>query len=807
MSRGGRYFLLIADDGAPPDSVTTISKSLSDTVIAADLDDFPQTSILDNFNRLNGSLGAEWSSDPLNEEVSEPSLSSQVCRSSTGVHAAYYSAQSFGPDCEVYITIVSHDFWSLQPESLSLLVRLQDPATAGVDGYEIKFTANSLDVQATRISTGASLGDGGDIPSLAEDDKVGVRIVGDCIQAYHQPAGGNWSLVASWTDNNVSGSGYLGIEIYPIGGYRYCDNFGGGDILPLTSTVEKALADTAVATEALTVALALALADNGVATEAMTFAVALTLADSGVASEVMSRVMAFAREFSDTAVATEAITERMLARSLADSLVASQTSVALHPNLALEETPVATDVLSRVVTFLRTFTDTPVATESPAKALTLDDWTDSVAAGDSLAWIYMMAPVEEALTAAESLTTEAGLSLSDTAVATEVLAIAAALAAFADSVAAGDSLVLHPHKALADGAGGADEITSCGPGRRLTDTALAGDSISSFVVSAALADTAVATEALAKAVALAAFADSVTAGEDLSAALGLAKALADSLGASEALTLAIELALADGSALSDALTKAMGLALADGAAGGEAMTPIAGQVLTDTALAGDAIASFVIGAALADNPVATDALTKALSTSLADTAVATEALAKAVALAAFTDGVAVVDATTLEPNIGLSLAMAVVVGESMTRAPNKALADTVVATFATPTSMELPGVRLKLWGDAEGRGVGEVLRLCEGDTLPILSFRLADADDGIYDLDEAMVTFRMWQREGSVYTVDAAATVLADSGWVEYRLQAADTATAGEYRAHLVIASGGREFVSETFIVRIRERL
>jgi len=807
MSRGGRYFLLIADENSPPDSVAVISKALSDTVIAADFD-FPQSSVIDDFNRGDGALGANWTGDPLNESAETFVISSNQMFVNTGSPAgAYWSAATFGPNCEAYCTMVDA---SSGLATISLLLRLQSPGQAGVDGYQVEFDCSGNTVVAKRISGGGALGSSETIPAPADGDKVGAAVVGTTVIAYYKDGAAAWAEVGRWTDGNVSSAGNAGVRVEYAPTSVTLDDFGAGSITGGSQfglSADKALADSAVATEALSVLVELALADSGVATEALTLAVALALADSAVASELMTRVMAFAREFSDTAGATEAITERELGRELADSLVASQASVTLHPNKVLEEAPVATEVLSRVVTFVRTFTDTPVATEAPAKALTLAAWSDSLTAGDALTWHFMMQAIDEALTAAETMTREAGLVLADNPVATEVLTAALTLAAFADSVAVAEAAALHPGLALADGAAGGEAISSVAPAQALADTALAGDEITAFEISAALADTAVATEALAKALTLAAFADGASAGDDLSASLGLVQALADSAGVADALTLAVALALADKPAASEALAKAVEKALADGAAGGETLTPLAGQVLTDTAVATDAIATFVVSAVLADAAAATEALTKALSMALADGATASEALAKAVALAAFADGVSVADAVTLEPNIGLTLTMAIVASDAATMQVDKALADVVVAAFAAPAATELPGIRLKLWGDAEGRGVGEVLRLCEGDTLPILIFRLADADDGLYDLASATVTFRMWPREETTYTVDAAATVLADSGWVEYRLQAADTATAGEYRAHLVIASGGREFVSETFLVRIRQML
>jgi len=155
----------------------------------------------------------------------------------------------------------------------------------------------------------------------------------------------------------------------------------------------------------------------------------------------------------------------------------------------------------------------------------------------------------------------------------------------------------------------------------------------------------------------------------------------------------------------------------------------------------------------------------------------------------------------------LTLADRVLASDAAAIQVNKALADQVEVALGLPAVVALPGVWLALWGDAEGQATGQILRLVVGDTLPFLIFKLTDAESGPYDLDEATVTLQMWDREETV-PVEAACTMVdAQDGLVKYELTVTDTATAGEYRAHLVIEVGGREFVSESFVVRIRERL
>lgn len=137
------------------------------------------------------------------------------------------------------------------------------------------------------------------------------------------------------------------------------------------------------------------------------------------------------------------------------------------------------------------------------------------------------------------------------------------------------------------------------------------------------------------------------------------------------------------------------------------------------------------------------------------------------------------------------------------------LSDGVGAAIAAPDTDETPGVVVELQGNAEGRAATRQITLLVGDTLPKLVFLLSDGDGGVYDLDEATVTFRMREREADAgtYTVEGECTVLT-SGVVTYDLASADTATPGEYYAELEMDfGGGLVYTSEVFVVRIRETL
>ena len=1004
MINGGRQFLLVDWDGAAPvRQGQAYTKDLADSVLVQDMSGFPTVAIIDAFTTpASGPMGANWGSDPLNESTGVLEHYATQCTISAGtVGSGYWSAEQFGPDCEVYLTLATYLGGTGEDvDTLSLLVRLQDPATVDVDGYEIKFRGGSsnMDVNATRISTGIELGAEGSVPSLSTNDKLGVRIVGDVIIAYHwSTANSMWSVVGLWSDSNVPDAGYVGLELVTADNPHdvRVDDFGAGNVSQASCAVGRGLADSAVATESLAaLAVAKALTDGAAGSEVLAFAVAKALADGATGSEVLSRVATFVRSFDDGASVGDAAT-RAVAKALADGAASSEV-LAFAVAKALADGATGSEVLSRVVTFVRSFDDGANVGDALTRAMA---WLlgDGVAGSEVLAFAVAKVLADGA-TGSDMLSRVATFvqSFGDSAVATEVLGrtgtfgrefgdgasvgdavtrgVGKAAAdgvttaesldwalglALLDSAVATEALVLAVAKALADSAVVTDALTERELGRSLADGFTIGDGLAPFAVAKALADSTVATEmlsrvvafvrtltespiateatakaltlaawadgvdvadatawlfflapiteiitatdstvpattitktfseslvaseVLAKALALAAFSDAVVvadlfiigkglilsdgvaASETFSRVATFARTITESPVASEALARALEAGLADGVTVAEALAQGWARALADGVVAGDAVAKTPGKAAADGVVAGDdvlakAIAArlqaailageerpaFDIGTMLSDQANAGEALARAIVfvREFSDAAAAGDALTKAVALAAWADAVNAGEAVALGankaladqvsagealtqvievliaegvlarewisglPNMLLTLADRVLASDAAASSVGKALADQVEVALGLPAVVALPGVWLALWGDAEGQATGQILRLVVGDTLPFLIFKLTDAESGPYDLDGATVTLQMWDREETV-TVEVVCTMVdAQDGLVKYELTTADTA-AGEYRAHLVIEVGGREFVSESFVVRVRERL
>ena len=196
---------------------------------------FPTTGILDDFNRSNaGSLGANWSLLESWYGAGRLGVSgNQVIGSQDSYPFEYWNPSTFGPDCEVYVTIADTGGGS---EDFYLVLRATDLGDSW-DGYgmEIDKDANPdagaifrIDDQAW-TQLGASWSQ-----AISDGDSIGLEASGSTITAYYYKAAaaGSWADVSSGgrTDETYDSAGYLafygdGDEI----SWRQ-DNFGGGTV-------------------------------------------------------------------------------------------------------------------------------------------------------------------------------------------------------------------------------------------------------------------------------------------------------------------------------------------------------------------------------------------------------------------------------------------------------------------------------------------------------------------------------------------------------------------------------------------------
>jgi hypothetical protein len=211
-------------------------------------DTFPTTSVLDDFNRANEGPppSANWATDQYGLGLAGFQVTSNQLDASNNNATAYWSASTFGPDCECYVTLTT---WTFASNDVDLVARLQGGVgTSAVDGYTVKSTsvsgASNDTIKIMRLDNASNTQLGATITlELANGDGLGMECDGTSISAYYKPSGGSWIRADSRTDATHAGAGNLGIFTGNTG--AVFDDFGGGTIV-VAAVTTRLLASTGV---------------------------------------------------------------------------------------------------------------------------------------------------------------------------------------------------------------------------------------------------------------------------------------------------------------------------------------------------------------------------------------------------------------------------------------------------------------------------------------------------------------------------------------------------------------------------------
>ena len=194
------------------------------------------TTVLDNFNRANP-IGGDWTADVAGFGGTEMSIASDTILdpcSNSNYGDGYWDITTFGPDTEVYITLVSELLGT--NGTLQLFARMVTPGSAAADGYELTVTktAGSATWQLYEILNGAETPIGSSATqAIALTEKVGLEIISDAIKGYHY-TGGAWNStpIVSTTDATYGSENYCGVGSYNGGSGRpKYDDFVAGTVV------------------------------------------------------------------------------------------------------------------------------------------------------------------------------------------------------------------------------------------------------------------------------------------------------------------------------------------------------------------------------------------------------------------------------------------------------------------------------------------------------------------------------------------------------------------------------------------------
>jgi len=184
---------------------------------------FPQTPVLDYFNRANEGPPPSASWVPLTSYglVVDSSECIADPESSEGWGLGVWNAD-IGPDSEAFVTVITPP----DPDGLfTLYVRY------GVSsGYEATFIRDEVEGNYVRLCPygGECVYSDKGVFDITSGDSAGIRAVSSNIYAWYKESSGSWTQMLAMTDTATTGSGYIGLRI-DLSPARM-DDFGGGTI-------------------------------------------------------------------------------------------------------------------------------------------------------------------------------------------------------------------------------------------------------------------------------------------------------------------------------------------------------------------------------------------------------------------------------------------------------------------------------------------------------------------------------------------------------------------------------------------------
>jgi uncharacterized protein YjiK len=203
---------------------------------------FPQTGILDSFNRADGAIGTNWTFDTASFKIT----GNQLVATSGGM--IFWKAASFGPEQEAYITFVNID---AATTNMDLLLKSQTTSKdsfleVGYNPVKKIILVESYTKAQGYVTYGAS------IPvTFSNGDQLGVRVGADGkVNTYKNGVLLGVRDVSAWT--NYTNGGYIGLLSWGGTPNTTYDNFGGGTLTSVTPTYTATTASSPTYTPTMT---------------------------------------------------------------------------------------------------------------------------------------------------------------------------------------------------------------------------------------------------------------------------------------------------------------------------------------------------------------------------------------------------------------------------------------------------------------------------------------------------------------------------------------------------------------------------
>ncbi|KKL92143.1 hypothetical protein LCGC14_1887670 [marine sediment metagenome] len=141
---------------------------------------FPTTGLLDDFNRGNEGPppSADWTT--LVEGHKVVSNECQSNNTSASQNVSMWDTNTFGPDCEVFISIPT-----LPDFRVEVALRTTTLVLGTHDGYRVSADMGNNGIEIRRVDNGANTQLGADVAfTWAVGDKIGGEVIGSTIKGY-----------------------------------------------------------------------------------------------------------------------------------------------------------------------------------------------------------------------------------------------------------------------------------------------------------------------------------------------------------------------------------------------------------------------------------------------------------------------------------------------------------------------------------------------------------------------------------------------------------------------------------------------
>jgi hypothetical protein len=190
---------------------------------------FPTTSVLDNFNRTENPLsdGGKWSG-PLfaGDQVPQADGANCVKVGTNRFPEAYRSDQTYGPDCEAYLTIVTVGTGT---PFVQVAARTQQE-NSSLDGYILEIIAPATwSIYSTTNEVVTTLG-ATITQAISAGDKFGIQCIGSTVSAYYNGVAG-WVNLGGRIDVTYLSAGHIGL-LFGDNSTWALNDFGGGTAVP-----------------------------------------------------------------------------------------------------------------------------------------------------------------------------------------------------------------------------------------------------------------------------------------------------------------------------------------------------------------------------------------------------------------------------------------------------------------------------------------------------------------------------------------------------------------------------------------------